>query len=1141
MNNDLQQQSSFYREITQRLSGVRSKEHQNALFYGIIATFLVAVIASLIAVIIEQLASFETTGRTIVVSLVSLICVGAIGVFIAPPLLRLFGILTSESNHATALKVGKYFPHIRDRLLDAIQMYEKRDILGSYYSIDLIDASFNDLFTLIQPINFREAVSDAGIRKIRKFALYGVAVFMLVFVLSPSGFLNSLNRLSHFNQSFAASLPIQFSIEPGNLEVVRGENVPIVIHTSGKPVKTIELLTRGEGQKDFDKQILSHGPNGAFQATLNNIKNSTEYYASAEEVSSEKFNISVLDRPLVRTFQLTITPPAYTRIPPKLMDENTGDLSVYPGTNVDAKLLTSKEISSAEMVFTDSTTLPFKVESMEGITSFVAKNNRSYHFVLTDKSGLHNADPIEYTIRMVPDEFPTIEIVEPGKSVDLNERMNIAMLISIKDDFGFTKLRLAYRLSQSKYVQPSEEYTFIDLPFAKGTRTSAEVPYQWDLSHLNLVPEDVLTYYVEVFDNDNISGPKSSKSEMYIARFPSLEEVFSDVSQTHQESLESMQSVAKETQQLAKDMEQLQRDVKKPNQNDWQNQKKAEEMVKRYDAMKQQLDETAKKMDEMVSKMEENKLLSDKTMDKYNEMQKLLDQLRTPELMEALKKLQEKMKGQQMTQDEVKQAMEKMKANEDALRKSLERMIELLKRIHIEQKIDELVKRAEQMLKQQEKLKEQTAQTKSGDKEKQNSLSKQQDDMQKQAEKMEKEASDLSNKMEEFPKEMPLSQMKKAEQSMKQKNTPSKMKKSSDQMQSGDMQGAEQTQDQAEEDMKEFRDQMKEVQNALDSKQKQQVLNEMKKQLDNILELSKRQEELKDETKGLDPNSQRFRENAQQQSDIMNDVNSVANAMSELGKKTFAVSPGMGKEIGDAMQQMSAAMEQMENRNPGGAGQQQSGAMGSLNQAAMQMQNAMNGMMKGGKGGGGMGMAGLLSQLGQMAGGQSGLNKSTQDAMGMQGEGGMSQEQAAEYKRLGGQQAAMQKSMEQLSAEAKKSEDFSKLLGDLDKIAQEMSEVQSDLVQGNVNPETIQKQERILSRLLDSQRSQHEKDFEKRRKAEAGKEYEHASPTGIDFSTQEGKNKLREELLKVLEGKYSKDYEDLIRKYFEQLEKSEQQ
>ena len=99
--------------------------------------------------------------------------------------------------------------------------------------------------------------------------------------------------------------------------------------------------------------------------------------------------------------------------------------------------------------------------------------------------------------------------------------------------------------------------------------------------------------------------------------------------------------------------------------------------------------------------------------------------------------------------------------------------------------------------------------------------------------------------------------------------------------------------------------------------------------------------------------------------------------------------------------------------------------------------------------------------------------------------------------------------------------------------------METDLAQGNVNPETIKKQDRILSRLLDSQRSTRERDYEKRRKAEAGTTAPHASPADIDLSTQEGKDKLRQEMLKVLEGKYSKDYQELIKKYFEELEKEE--
>jgi hypothetical protein len=305
----------------------------------------------------------------------------------------------------------------------------------------------------------------------------------------------------------------------------------------------------------------------------------------------------------------------------------------------------------------------------------------------------------------------------------------------------------------------------------------------------------------------------------------------------------------------------------------------------------------------------------------------------------------------------------------------------------------------------------------------------------------------------------------------------------------------------------------------------------MRKSMQNLLELSERQESCKGGIQGLDPNSQAFRESAQEQSELQEDLARVANELAQLSRKTFSITPEMGKEIGKAMQEMNQALQNMEQRNPGGASQAQSEAMGSLNRAAMQLQGAMSNMMQGG----GTGMAGLLQQLQQMSGAQMGINAQTQ---GMLGEGqGMTAQQAAEWARIAGQQGAVRKSLEQLAKEAEQTGELSKLLGDLNKIAQEMLEVQTDMEQGNVSPETLQKQERIVSRLLDSQRSMRERDYEKRRRAETGRNITRFGPTNIDLSSQEGRNRLREELLKVLEQKYSKDYEELIRRYFEALEK----
>jgi len=150
------------------------------------------------------------------------------------------------------------------------------------------------------------------------------------------------------------------------------------------------------------------------------------------------------------------------------------------------------------------------------------------------------------------------------------------------------------------------------------------------------------------------------------------------------------------------------------------------------------------------------------------------------------------------------------------------------------------------------------------------------------------------------------------------------------------------------------------------------------------------------------------------------------------------------------------------------------------------------------------------------------------------GQGQLTMEQQAEMARLAAEQEMVRKSLEQLKSEMNSS--GNKALGDLGQIAKEMEEVIKDMKQHNIKPETIQRQERILSRLLDAQRSMRERDYEKKRQSRPGQDVVRKSPAELDLKTQEGKNKLMEDLQKAMEEGYSKDYENLIRKYFEALQ-----
>jgi hypothetical protein len=228
------------------------------------------------------------------------------------------------------------------------------------------------------------------------------------------------------------------------------------------------------------------------------------------------------------------------------------------------------------------------------------------------------------------------------------------------------------------------------------------------------------------------------------------------------------------------------------------------------------------------------------------------------------------------------------------------------------------------------------------------------------------------------------------------------------------------------------------------------------------------------------------------------------------------------------MRGMDQAMQSLEQRNGAAAGDQQEGAMASLNAAANMVQGALSGMMQ--SGGQGMGMAGFMQRLQQMSGMQQGINQGTRNM------GGMSPQRAAEMGRLAGEQGMVRKALEQLAREAAGAGELSRMLGDLNRVAQEMREVQSDLAQGNVNPETMRKQDRILSRLLDSQRSTRERDYEKKRRAESGNNLTRTSPGPLDPEGNGGRTRLQQDMLKAMEEGYAPDYQELIRRYFELLE-----
>jgi hypothetical protein len=95
--------------------------------------------------------------------------------------------------------------------------------------------------------------------------------------------------------------------------------------------------------------------------------------------------------------------------------------------------------------------------------------------------------------------------------------------------------------------------------------------------------------------------------------------------------------------------------------------------------------------------------------------------------------------------------------------------------------------------------------------------------------------------------------------------------------------------------------------------------------------------------------------------------------------------------------------------------------------------------------------------------------------------------------------------------------------------------VLTDMQSGNISEETLRRQEQILSRMLDAMKSQRERDFEKRRESRPGQDVVRESPPDIDAPSDRSLLDRIRQQLETGTVNYSRDYEYLIRRYFDAM------
>jgi hypothetical protein len=335
----------------------------------------------------------------------------------------------------------------------------------------------------------------------------------------------------------------------------------------------------------------------------------------------------------------------------------------------------------------------------------------------------------------------------------------------------------------------------------------------------------------------------------------------------------------------------------------------------------------------------------------------------------------------------------------------------------------------------------------------------------------------------------------------------------------------------------------------MEGEQQTEDLEALRALLENVLTLSFEQESVMEAVRTTGPDDPRYTQHGKTQRRLRDDSRMVEDSLLALAKRVPQLSAAVHREIGLVNHHMDKALGQFGERQTATITMDQQYVMTSFNNLALMLDEALKQMQQAmaqsqpGSGNcqkpGGNGSpspspsAGEIKRMQQALGAQ--LEK-MKNQLGQGSNGGQTPEQkrqlSKEWAQLAAQQSTLRRAAEKKASEL--SEDGSGMGEKMREIAREMEALERDLVNKNVQPATLRRQQDLMVRLLEAENAERTRGQDDKRKSTSG-DPNLRMPSGM--MEQYLRQKEREsELLRTIPPELVPYYRDRVNEYFNNLD-----
>ena len=1095
--------------LLQKLDEFVRKYYKNKLVRGLIYTFTIVFLFFLSLVVLEYFGNFSSKARTGIFFGFLGVAIVTVVNYIAIPLVKLFRLGKFIDYETAAQIIGKHFDSVKDKLLNTLQLIKNNENTDN----ELISASINQKINELKPVPFSKAIDISSNKKYLKYAAIPLLMLFVILFVNASIIKDGANRFVNYGQEFIPEAPFQFLFMNENMEVVENEDFNLLVKMTGNQLPNEVVLNVNDNSIKLRKKSKSE-----FEYTFKNIQEMKIFKLEAAGFSSIPYEITPIIKPVIMGYKVEVDYPSYTSLSDVTL-ENINNLSVPQGTKLKwlFKTKNTSEISFSEM---GNPVLLNEFSKNNFSTEKTVRKNSS--FVLNVANDfMKNKDSIVFDISTAIDQNPSI--FADSKTDSVNESL-LYFTGKISDDYGFSRFVFKYRKFQSDSSQSRGKFTSIPVDFNQSYNQSPFY-YLWDLDEVNLKLGESLEYYFEVWDNDKVNGAKSARTQLIKVKAPTKDELKKNQEEKSESIKDKLEKNIKDAEKLQEEIKTMTESILNKKNMDWQDKKKMKDLLSKQKQLNKQNKEIQKNSQEKNREEQKYNEPNKELTKKQEKLDKLMEELKNEELEKIMEKIEKMM--EKIDKSKLQKSLEEMNEENLDMKKEMERTLEMFKQMEMDEKLDEFAEEMEKLAEKQEELSE---------KKDEENTAEEQEKLNEEFKKAEEKLDELKEKNEELDKKKDLNEIEEEKEGAKDD-----MEESKEGLEKNEKQDAQKSQKDAAEKMKSAASKAKSMKSS-SAESAEENMEDLRALLENLITLSFDQEDVLSNLKITSSNDPKYVKLGQKQVKLKDDAKMIEDSLFALSKRIQQIEPVVNKEMNKINDGIKLSLNYIGERNTGGATQNQQLAMTSINNLALMLDEALKQMQKQsaeqkpGSGecnnpGGSKPKPGILPSM-KKAKGEAGkaLGK-LKDKMGEKGKAGKGKGQnSKELARMAAEQAMLRKAINEMSQEL--NGDGSGLGNELKKIEKDLEKVEEDIINNNINKETINRQQDILTRLLKSEKALREREFDEKRESKSVRLPKSSNPN--EFLEYKKNKELELEQLKTIPPSLLPYYKNRVNEYFNQ-------